>query len=250
MLTHLAKWCVMLVPLSACVPARLGAEAKVENPFRSIKVIGVEATPLMIKVTVRNETSQNITAIEFASFAPSADTIATIDSDYGIEDTVLVPSASRVFNIDVVAGHPTSKVRIVAIVFEDGTGEGVPARLDFIKSNRVGRREQMRRIAPYWSSLLNTVQKGDAPTLGQLLNSILEAVSVLEETPAEEQDTPNRNVAAQQLGLISVKKEMVRHTQRLQERLAEGVPMEIMEKIIERYKGQFDAILAKLEKLG
>ncbi|MFN8009410.1 MAG: hypothetical protein U0V70_20740 [Terriglobia bacterium] len=145
---------------------------------------------------------------------------------------ILAPSASQVFNINIVPDHPTTKVKILAVVFEDGTGEGVPARLDFIKNNRIGRREQMRRIVPYWSSLLSAANKGNEQELSQLLSSTLAAASTLEETPAAGPVMANRNLVAQQLGLVSVKRQMVSNIQKLQEQLAAGTPIEILEKMI------------------
>ncbi|MFN8008941.1 MAG: hypothetical protein U0V70_18325 [Terriglobia bacterium] len=204
----------------------------------------------MISLTVRNETPKNITAIEFGSFAPSADTISSIDYDIEIQDMILAPSASQVFNINIVPDHPTTKVKILAVVFEDGTGEGVPARLDFIKNNRIGRREQMRRIVPYWSSLLSAANKGNEQELSQLLSSTLAAASTLEETPAAGPVMANRNLVAQQLGLVSVKRQMVSNIQKLQEQLAAGTPIEILEKMIIQLKNTSDVILAKLEREG
>jgi hypothetical protein len=184
-------------------------------------------------------------------FATSENSTLTMDSaSSATDDVLLLSDASKVINVDVVPGQPTSKIRVLAVVFEDGTGEGVPARLDIIKNIRLGRRDQMRRIASHWSSLLSTAQTGNEQTLSQLLTAILSDVSALPETPAGWIATTNRNYAAQQMGLSQAKNEAVRNIENLQQRLATGSSKEVLEFLIRGFKDQHDKVLAKLEKGG
>ena len=125
--------------LLLCSTVIVSAQVVIENSLQAVEVVGVETTERMIHLTLKNVSPNNITAIEIAKSAPSADTILSIDSDFGTENVVIAPSADRMFNIDVMPEHPTSKITILAVVFEDGSGEGVPARLDWIKNTRVAR---------------------------------------------------------------------------------------------------------------
>jgi hypothetical protein len=223
------------------------AQVVVENQLQAVEVLSIETSGQVIRLTVRNVSPRNIMAIDFAT---SENSTLTMDSASSATDDVLLNSdASKVINVDVVPGQPTSKIRVLAVVFEDGTGEGVPARLDLIKNIRLGQRDQMRRIASHWSSLLSTAQTGNEQTLSQLLTAILSDVSALPETPAGIART-NRNYAAQQIGLSKAKNEAVRNIENLLQRLATGSSKEVLEFLIRPFKDQHDKVLAKLENGG
>ena len=245
----------MKIPLFA-LPAfllillpRVTVEAQIvaENSLQAVEVVGVETTAQMIRLTLKNVSPKNITAIDFAT---SENNTKTIDSILGAGDVLMGPSVDKVFDIGITPGHPPSKVGILAVVFEDGTGEGVPAQLDYIKNIRLARRDQMRRVAPLWSNLLIVAQTGNQQELGQLLNTTLAEVSALPETPAIGTDTPNRNNVAQEIGLKSAKQDAASDIGRIQQRLAKGSTKEALEYFISKFKDQYDKILAKLEKEG
>lgn len=223
---------------------KVEAQVTVENQLQAVEVVSIEPSAQVVRLTVRNVSPRTITAIDFAT---SENTTLTIDSDFAADEVVLVPAASKVINIDVVPGQPASTIRVLAVVFDDATGEGVPARLDIIKNTRQGRRDQMRRIASLWSSLLSTGQTGDQQALGQLLTGTLTEVSALPETPTPGIAINNRNHGAQERGLRAAKDSAVGDIQKLQKRLAAGSSKEALEAFIRLFKDQHDKVLAKLE---
>ncbi len=224
------------------------AQVVVENQLQAVEVLSIETGGQVIQLTIRNVSPRNIMAIDFAN---SESSTLTIDSDFSAtDDVLLIPGASKVMNVDVVPGQPNSKIGFLAVVFDDGTGEGVPARLDIIKNTRLGHRDQLRRIASFWSSLLTTAQTGDESSLNELLATVLAEASALPEVPADGIATTNHNYPAQQMGLIAAKHEAVREIQNLQQRLATGLSKEAMELLIRAFKDQHHKVLAKLEKGG
>jgi hypothetical protein len=234
---------IFLLPFCSTITAE--AQVIVENSLQAVEIVGVETSARVIRLTLKNVSPKNITAIDFAT---SENNTMTIDSILGAGDILMVSSIDKVFNIDIMPEHPSSKVGILAVVFEDGTGEGVPARLDIIKNIRLAHRDQMRRIVPLWSSLLDTAQTGDQQALSRLLDAILVEVSTLPETRDVKTEIPDRDYnMAQQIGLQGPKQDIVRDVHEIQRLLTKDLPKEGPEHSIRLFKEQYDKILEKLE---
>jgi hypothetical protein len=220
------------------------AQATLENQLQALEVVSIEPTVQVIQLTVRNVSSKIITVIDFAT---SENTTLTIDSDFATDEVLLAPAARKTINIDLIPGQYNPTVHVLAVVFDDGTGEGVPARLDIIKNTRQGRLDQMRRITPFWSNLLNTAQTRDQQALGQLLASMLTGLSALPETPTLGTAMNNKNFG-EELGLRAAKDSAIGDLQKLQKQMEAGLSNEILEHFIRLFKDQHDKVLAKLEK--
>jgi len=123
---------------------------QVKNGTRSFQLVSKELRQFgeeFVVLEMKNVSRKGITA-----YSISANPNGRTDTDYNISGHVIAPGETEEIEIPratVNAADSTDsrgEIRILAVVFEDGTSEGDPAITSWIRERRLGEKFQFRRI--------------------------------------------------------------------------------------------------------
>lgn len=187
-------------------PQELSVE-NIKNRTTSFNVVGVERTSdRHITLSLRNDFDKTITAFDLA--------VGTlkIQCDIVEENQMIRPGDIHKFiipvaNLDNSSGKGRSGIVILAVVFEDKTGEGDPKSIKEIEEHRLGERTQLENIIPMLIKALATSDDNPPEELDRMKALV---ISLPEEFPG------NRSWAFK-VGMHSAKEAMVREIEETQQ---------------------------------
>jgi hypothetical protein len=183
---------------------------QVKNGTRSFQLVSKELRQFgeeFVVLEMKNVSRKGITA-----YSISASPNGRTDTDYNISGHVIAPGETEEIEIPratVNAADSTDsrgEIRILAVVFEDGTSEGDPAITSWIRERRLGEKFQFRQIA----RLLRDGISALASTSSVNLTSLRASISSLPEA------TGDLNSAAFREGLRDAKKDELTLLERLE----------------------------------
>ncbi|SRR6266404_392722 len=158
---------------------------QVKNGTRSFQMVSKELKQFgeeFVVLEMKNVSRKGITA-----YSISADPNGRTDRDYSISGHVIEPGEIEEIEIPRTAVksadliNSPGEIRILAVVFEDGTSEGDPAICSWIRDQRRGKKVQFRRIEQL---LRRAINANDAPTLANL-KTLRDSIASLPETTGE-----------------------------------------------------------------
>ena len=124
-----------------------------------VKLTPVSATILadnVLDVTLRNDYDKDVTAVA-AEYAGGIRYHREYLYSLIASRQTLVPGATDLFHYGKPP-TPGQKVRIIAVVFSDGTSDGDEEEIQWMLDVRRGIRLQLHRMLPYFESLANDLQ--------------------------------------------------------------------------------------------
>jgi hypothetical protein len=134
---------------------------KVNNKAGRLEVVSVERKGQSIRLQFKNNYSKTINAYVLS---PGGYQVI-----YELEDKDFIPpGGTHERSINVQRGQIEDRINIMAVVFDDKTGDGDSAAIKEIKDLRLGRKIQLNRIIPYLDSIL----KSTDATLSQSLQNV------------------------------------------------------------------------------
>ncbi|HTG17523.1 MAG TPA: hypothetical protein VK747_19910 [Blastocatellia bacterium] len=185
--------CISVIGMSAAFPSRrvrnsvqqrladLSKETdldslKLINQTKAFTVISKEKSPEgVIRLKLRNDYQKRITAFEISI----GSTTTLVDTTFSMHDDTIAPGEYR-DELLALSIDPELKgrgINILAVVFEDGTADGLVASIREIEDYRLGERMEMDHVGKLLDSISN------APTTA--LTSVLVEVqsNILSSTP-------------------------------------------------------------------
>jgi hypothetical protein len=146
-----------------------------QNKTQHLEVVSIEQTDDGITLVLKNGYNKRINAFTISIGS------TTISNDYVYSDEATAPGAQYTFLIPRQYPAPgqlgASTLNILAVIFDDGTGDGEGRRISDIIDNRSGKKIQLRRILP----LLQKALKASDDDLLNALDELTLSVSTLPE---------------------------------------------------------------------
>lgn len=146
-----------------------------QNKTRHLQVVSVEQTEDEILLSLKNDYSKSINA-----FTVSIGEL-TISEDYVYSGKGTAPGSQYTFRIAKQPAAPNRyeqpTINILAVVFDDRTGDGESRHVSKILDSRLGDKMQLRRILP----LLRKTLSSPDDDLPNALDELVSQVSILPE---------------------------------------------------------------------
>ena len=158
---------------------------QVKNGTRSFQMVSKELRQFgeeFVVLEMKNMSRKGITA-----YSISADPNGRTDRDYSISGHVIEPGEMEEIEIPRTAvksadlSNSPGEIRILAVVFEDGTSEGDPAIASWIRDQRQGKKVQFRRIERLLRKAINASGSPSPANLKSLRASIASLPETTEE---------------------------------------------------------------------
>jgi len=153
----------------------------IENLTQSLTVSSIEPIgEFRQKITLRNDSSKTVEC-----FAYSLEPINQIDTRRGTIGLGMLPGATISEKIDLKAqidkGRENLTLTVMAVVFEDGSGEGLPRAERTLVDQQLGTEIGHLAVAPIMESLPDHIDAG-FPAIARVLKERLRGIPPLPDT--------------------------------------------------------------------
>ena len=203
---------------------------RVENKTKAFQVVSIAKDRESIHVSLRNDYEKTI-----ISYIVATSRHTTMQTDYGFSDESkgIAPRAIEDWRETTTLQMLSDGITILAVVFEDGTGDGEPQRVKEIKDQRYGYKVQISRILLLIENILKS-PVADTPTAIDELESQITSLSTEPDDETLEhsklglhnqkestlRDVEELRGIVQEPGKITVRDGLVRIKKRLEKRLS------------------------------
>lgn len=193
-------------------------DTNLENKTSGIQVEGVEITDGFLTLRLTNQYQKGITGY---TIGIGKDSRAVID--YTIANRVIAPGQTDELKIGQRL-NGNEAIRILSVIFDDGTTDGDPAVGAELRDRRLGLRTQLKRILPLLKTAL-AAQDVDAPAAVEPLRSRIEQL---------ESQPPNGFPDNSTSGLHDMKIEVLSDLNDLEQRYGLNHPRRLVELLQQR----------------
>lgn len=200
----------------------------VANETSSLEVINLQRDGETIHLTLRNGYSKSITGFQVEVGR------VTVQSELAGTDETFLPGALQEKYYPAQSNGAQESVRVLAVVFEDGTSDGHPVYVKQIKDKRLGEKTQLGRALPLVRKALESAD-ADTEALDKLRNEML-ALKV------EKGDNLSDDFS---LGLHDRKSHLIQQIEKLRHHPQSGTGVKTREQLTE-LKSQLEKTLSKL----
>ena len=143
------------------------SEIQVENRTQAFQVVNMERSADYLRVWLSNNYNKGINGYTIA-----VGTNLQITKDLTIANRVIEPGGTDEFRVSADNLNGQQNLRVLAVIFEDGTTDGDPSATQMISNRRLGLRSQLERILPLILRVLNSPNPVNASSLQQLRSQI------------------------------------------------------------------------------
>jgi hypothetical protein len=159
------------------IPAQQGdGKAIGRNKAEGLKVVSVEQTESEILLLMKNDYSKSINALTISIGD------LTVNNDYVYSGKAIAPGSQYTFRIPKQPAVPGQSaqpaINILAVVFDDRTGDGEDRYVSKVLNSRLGEKIQLSRILP----LLQKALKSSDADLPNAVDELVYQVSTLSES--------------------------------------------------------------------
>jgi hypothetical protein len=189
-------------------------QISISNKTQALQVTRAEVIGNQIHLSVRNGYQQNINWFRLALGKTTS-----IEADFAFTETgVLSPGQTYQDAYPLDPNSDLATITIVAVVFQDKTGEGDETYLKFIREKREGQKLGLKRLLPF-------LEKSSSST-DNSIESVLEALEKEATTePAEDASVSE----ARRIGLRNVRERILNEVKRIRSDLRNNDRSKVME---------------------
>jgi hypothetical protein len=206
--------------------------AQVENSLRVLQITSVNETPLgnglhrVLKLSIKNISDKNVVAYVLLNKNGSSMTNSGAPTGW-----VLAPGETDETYVSVNWNEELP--RLFAALLEDGTGDGDPREVAWLRDYHIGTEKQFRRALPFLNEAKNAPASAQASAV---LNNLRERLAALPEKDAEV--TSHR----MESGLHSAKEFIIKQLDPVAEKLKDNSSLEVR-----RVQGDFEQLILRIE---
>jgi hypothetical protein len=182
--TVMASICLAVVSASAWtlrtrVPAGQENEVPVGNKTQSFQVIRAVVNEGTVRISLKNGYRKAINGFTLSGGGTSGVQVDFTETDDVIAPGEIYEYRDSVKNLQSSSGSITNtlNLRVLAVVFEDGTGDGEKFAVDEIRDRRLGEKRQLSRLLPLINQALNS-SDADMPAALKLLKAQVSSLPV------------------------------------------------------------------------
>ena len=163
----------------AAKPERTGF--RTESNANLFRIVDTQVNGSIVRLTFKNEYNKSINAFHILK---GSDGGAFVELAYSDTQTEIVPNENFIFSTQLTESVLTKGITVAAVIFTDGSGDGIEESLQEMKDKRSGERLQLLQ-AIKWLKELEFTHKNGYEKFGKLSAKVSSMSEDNVEVPAD-----------------------------------------------------------------